>query len=220
VYRIDIDDRILFSANLQLSDALKQALVSQGYYVGAARYFTNALDTRTKGVDVVSTYRLPLSQGARVDFTLGYNWNQNEVRGVAANPALLTNNKLVLVDRQTINRTTVGSPKDKLSLSSDYTRGDWSGRAVVTRYGKFTVPQNDVSLDQTYEPQWVLDLSASVKLARNWRLSAGVDNVTDRYPAEQTSKGNLNTNGIYRYSGFAPNGFNGRFFYAKAAYSW
>jgi iron complex outermembrane receptor protein len=220
VYRIDIDDRILFSANLQLSDALKQTLASQGYYVGAARYFTNALDTRTKGVDVVSTYRLPLSQGARVDFTIGYNWNQNEVRGVKDNPSLLTANKLVLVDRQTINRTTVGSPKDKLSLSSDYTRGDWSGRAVVTRYGKFTVPQNDVTLDQVYDPQWVLDLSASVKLARNWRVSAGVDNVTNRYPAEITSKGNLNTNGIYRYSGFAPNGFNGRFFYAKAGYSW
>jgi iron complex outermembrane receptor protein len=46
----------------------------------------------------------------------------------------------------------------------------------------------------------------------NWRLTAGVDNVTDRYPAEITSKGNLNTNGIYRYSGFAPDGFNGRFF--------
>ncbi|GAB3452463.1 TonB-dependent receptor [Massilia terrae] len=220
LYRIDIDDRILFSANLQLPDALKAILAAQGYTVGAARYFTNALDTRTKGVDVVSTYRLPLQQGARVDFTVGYNYNQNDVRRVAANPALLTQYKLLLVDRQTINRTTVGSPKDKLSLSTDYTRGQWNGRAVVTRYGRFTVPQNDATLDQQYDPQWVLDLSASVKVDRNWRLSAGVDNVTNRYPAQITSKGNLNNGGIQPYSGFAPNGFNGRFFYAKAGYSW
>lgn len=220
VYRIDIDHRILFSANLQLPDALKAILAAQGYNVGAARYFTNALDTRTKGVDVVSTYRLPLSQGARADFTLGYNWNQNTVRHVDANPALLTQYNLLLVDRQTINRTTVGSPKDKLSLTTDYTRGSWTGRAVVTRYGRFTVPQNDPTLDQQYDPQWVLDLSGTVKIDRNWRLTAGIDNVTNRYPAQITSKGNLNTNGIYTYSGFAPNGFNGRFYYVKAAYSW
>jgi iron complex outermembrane receptor protein len=91
---------------------------------------------------------------------------------------------------------------------------------VVTRYGSFTVPQNDASLDQVYDPQWVLDISGSVKLGRNWRLSAGIDNVTDRYPAEITSKANLNNNGISRYSGFAPNGFNGRFYYVKAGYSW
>jgi iron complex outermembrane receptor protein len=35
-----------------------------------------------------------------------------------------------------------------------------------------------------------------------------------------TSAGNLNLNGITRYSGFAPNGFNGRFWYVKAAYAW
>jgi iron complex outermembrane receptor protein len=220
LYRIDIDDRILFSANLSLPDALKTTLAQQGYYVGAARYFTNALDTRTKGVDVVSTYRLPLAQGDRLDLTLGYNWNQSEVRHLADNPALLTANKLLLVDRQTINRVTVASPKDKLSLATDYTRGQWSGRAVVTRYGSFTVPQNDATLDQTYDPQWVLDLSGSVKIDRNWRLTAGIDNVTNRYPAQITSKANLNNGGIQPYSGFAPNGFNGRFFYAKAGYSW
>jgi iron complex outermembrane receptor protein len=139
---------------------------------------------------------------------------------VAATPALLAAQGLVLADRQTVNRLTVGSPKDKLSLATDYTRGIWNGHATVTRYGKFTVPQNDPNLDQTYDPQWVLDLSASVKLASNLRLTAGADNVTNRYPAQVTSAGNLNLNGITRYSGFAPNGFNGRFYYVKAAYAW
>jgi iron complex outermembrane receptor protein len=220
LYRIDIDDRIVFSSNVQLNTALKNTLAGQGIYVGAARYFTNAVDTRTKGVDVVSTYRLNLQQGARADFTVAYNHNDNEVRHVAATPALLAAQGLVLADRQTVNRLTVGSPKDKLSLATDYTRGAWNGHATVTRYGKFTVPQNDPKLDQTYDPQWVLDLSASVKLASNLRLTAGADNVTNRYPAQVTSAGNLNLNGINRYSGFAPNGFNGRFYYVKAAYAW
>jgi len=222
LYRIDIDDRVVFSSNLQLANApaLNNALRSQGIFVGAARYFTNAVDTRTKGVDVVSTYRLNLQQGARADFTVAYNHNDNEVRHVAASPDVLAANKLVLVDRQSVNRLTVGSPKDKLVLGADYTRGTWSGHANVTRYGKFTVPQNDPALDQNYDPQWVLDVSGSVRVASNWRVTLGIDNLTNRYPAQVTSAGNLNVNGTQPYSVWAPNGFNGRFFYAKAGYSW
>jgi iron complex outermembrane receptor protein len=224
LYRIDIDDRVVFSSNLQLSSAsaagLNTALQNQGIYVGAARYFTNAVDTRTKGVDVVSTYRMNLSQGARADFTLAYNHNDNEVRHVAASPAALADAKLVLVDRQSVNRLTVGSPKDKLTLATDYTRGTWSGHANVTRYGKFTVPQNNPALDQTYDPQWVLDVSGSVRVTSNWRVTLGIDNLTNRYPAQVTATGNLNVGGTQPYSIWAPNGFNGRFFYAKAGYSW
>ena len=222
LYRIDIDDRIVFSSNLQLANKpdLVSALAAQNVYVGAARYFTNAVDTRTKGVDIVSTYRLNLAQGARADLTLAYNHNDNEVQRVADTPAVLAQQGLVLADRQTINRLTVGSPKDKLSLSGDYTMGIWNARAVVTRYGEFTVPQNDPALDQTYDPQWVLDLAASVRLASQWRLTAGIDNVTNRYPAQVTSLSNLNVNGTQPYSVWAPNGFNGRYFYVKAGYTW
>jgi len=222
LYRIDIDDRIVFSSNLQLASApaLANALAAQGVYVGAARYFTNAVDTGTKGVDIVSSYRLNLAQGARADLTLAYNHNDNEVKHVADTPAVLADQGLLLVDRQSVNRLTVGSPKDKLSLSGDYTKGVWNGRATVTRYGEFTVPQNNAALDQTYDPQWVLDLAASVRIASHWRFTAGIDNVTNRYPAQVTSVSNLNVNGTQPYSVWAPNGFNGRYFYLKAGYTW
>jgi len=222
LYRIDIDDRIVFSSNLQLANAptLASTLAGQGIFVGAARYFTNAVDTRTEGVDLVSTYRLNLQQYGRADLTLAYNHNDNEVKRVAATPGVLSAQNLVLVDRQTVNRLTVGSPKDKLSLSGDYTRGIWNGRATVTRYGEFTVPQNDPTRDQHYDPQWVLDLAASVRVASQWRLTAGIDNVTNRYPAQVTSLSNLNMDGTQPYSVWAPNGFNGRYFYLKAGYTW
>ncbi|MBA5638186.1 TonB-dependent receptor [Duganella sp. LX20W] len=219
-YRIDVDDRIALSANMTLSDTLKRALAAQGILVGAGRYFTNAIDTRTTGVDVVSTYRWNLALVGRFDFTLAYNHNKNTLERVAPNPALLTANGLTLIDRQTINRMTVGSPRDKFSLATEYTAGPWNGRVTVTRYGSFTVPQNNPALDQVYDPQWVLDLAASVKLGNRWKLTAGIDNATNRYPDQVTSAGNLNNNGINPYSGFSPNGFNGRFYYAKAGYSW
>jgi iron complex outermembrane recepter protein len=219
-YQIDIDDRIALSTSMTLSPALRNTLASQGLLVGAARYFTNAIDTRTAGVDVVSTYRWDLASAGRYDFTLAYNRNKNSVQHVNDNPAILSANNLTLIDRQTVNRLTVGSPKDKFSLATDYTLGAWNARGVITRYGSFTVPQNNPAQDQVYDQQWVLDLSASVKLGKHWRLSVGVDNVTDKYPDTITSVANLNLNGINLYSGWAPNGFNGRYYYAKAGYSW
>ena len=219
-YRIDIDDRILFSSNLILSTTLKNILAAQGTPVGAGRYFTNAVDTRTEGVDIVSTYRIDLQDKDRLDLTVAYNHNKTTVQKVADNPAILTANNLKLIDRQTIQRATVGSPKDKFSLAADYSFGIWNAHGVVTRYGSFIVPQNNALQDQHYDPQWVLDVSGSVKLGKNWRLVAGIDNVTNRYPDQITSAGNLNNGGTQPYSGFAPNGFNGRYYYAKAGYSW
>ncbi|WP_317203158.1 TonB-dependent receptor [Janthinobacterium sp.] len=220
VYRIDIDDRILFSANLKLPQNLKKQLLAQGSNIDAARYFTNAVDTRTTGVDVISTYRLELRDKDRLDLTLAYNHNNSTVRRVADNPALLTANGLLLIDRQTIERVTVSAPKDKFSLAADYLVGNWNAHAAATRYGSFIVPQNNAAIDQSYSPQWVLDVSGSVKLGKNWKLTAGVDNLNNRYPDQVTSQSNLNLGGTQPYSVFAPNGFNGRYYYAKAGYSW
>jgi iron complex outermembrane receptor protein len=219
LYQIDIKNRILYSANMILPASLQAALAAQGNYVGAARYFTNALDTRTLGVDLVTTYRLDLQEKGKLDLTLGYNHNHNLVRNIAANPALLTQNGLTLIDRQTIGRATVGSPKDKLSLGADYTIAKWNLHAVATRYGSFIVEQNNPALDETYSPNWVLDVASSYRLG-SWNLTAGIDNLTNRYPDQVTSAGNLNNNGINPYSIWSPYGFNGRFLYAKASYTW
>ncbi len=221
VYRIDIDDRIALSANMTLPQALRNTLAAQGIQVGAGRYFTNAIDTKTTGVDVVSTYRIDLANRDRLDFTAAYNHNKTTVENVAANPAILTANNLLLIDRQSILRNTVGAPKDKFSLGADYTAGRWSARALATQYGKFTVPQNNPDNDQEFGRQWTLDVSGTVKIAQNWRVSAGIDNLTDSYPDKtKITAANLSTNGIYPYSNFSPAGFNGRYYYARVGYSW
>lgn len=218
-YQIDIDNRILYSGNLILPAALQSVLANQGVLVGAARYFTNALDTQTRGVDVVGSYQIPLSGSDKLGFTVAYNHNDTSVKRVADNPAILTQNKLLLIDRQTINRATLATPKDKFSIAADYGFSNWTIHGLVTRYGSFVSPQNNAALDQTYSANVVLDASASVKLGK-WTITAGVDNLTDKYPDQVTSAGNLNSGGTLPYSTFSPYGFNGRYYYAKAAYAW
>lgn len=218
-YQITIDNRILYSGNLVLPASLQSVLAQQGVYVGAARYFTNAMDTQTRGVDVVATYQLPLSGADKLGFTLGYNRNNTSVSHVAANPAILAQNNLTLIDRQSILRATETAPKDKLSLGVDYAFSQWNTHAQATRYGSFVSPQNNPALDQTYSANVVVDVSASYKTGK-WTLTGGIDNLTNKYPDQVTSAGNLNTGGTLPYSTFSPYGFNGRFFYTKASYAW
>ncbi len=133
-YKIDIDKRILYSGNLALPANLQALLAQQGVLVGAARYFTNALDTGTTGVDIVGSFQWPLAGGDKLGVTVGYNHNSTDVDRVAANPAVLAQNNLVLVDRQTILRATDTTPRDKLVLTSDYSTGPWALHGAVTRY--------------------------------------------------------------------------------------
>ena len=219
-YQIDIDNRILYSGNLALTPALQTTLAGQNILVAAARYFANALDTTTRGLDIVGSWTLPLAATEKLTGTLGYNVNTTTVSRVADNPAILAANGLTLIDRQTIMRATDSAPKDKIILSADYTNGPWNVHGVATRHGSFLVPQNNPANDQIYSANWVADASLSY-LWNKSRVTVGVDNIGDQYPDKIiTNAANLNQGGTLPYSTFSPYGFNGRYLYAKASYAW
>lgn len=217
VYQIDIDDRILLSANLTLPVALRNQLAAQGVLVSAGRYFTNALDTRTRGVDVVSTWQQDWGGAGRGQYTVAYNHNRNSIRHVDDNPAILTANGLELIDRVSLARATIGSPKDKLVLGAEHRWGPWIARAAASRYGSFVIRQSNAANDQTFGPAWLLDLSAGWEQGA-WSWSAGIDNLTNRYPDRVITPNAVG--GILAYNQFSPFGANGRQYYAKAGYRW
>ncbi|MFG6488898.1 TonB-dependent receptor plug domain-containing protein [Roseateles sp. BYS78W] len=217
LYQIDIDHRILLSANLSLPTALKNQLAAQGLNVSTGRYFTNVLDTRTRGADLVSTLRQDWGSVGRSDFTLAYGYTKNTVRRVADNPAVLTANGLTLIDRVTLARATVSSPKDKLLLAAEHRWGAWSGRIAATRYGGYEVRQASATNDQIFSPAWLADVSAGWAQG-GWSVDAGVDNLTNRYPDRVIAANAVG--GILAYSSFSPFGFNGRQYFAKVGYRW
>lgn len=217
VYQVDIDARILLSGNLSLPTALRNQLAAQGVLVSAGRYFTNALDTRTRGLDLVSTLRQDWGSLGRSDFTLAYNRNRNSVRRVADNPALLSANNLSLIDRVTLARATVSSPESKLLLTAEHQLGTWNARLAATRYGSYTVRQASAANDQAFGMAWVVD--ASIGWSQGpWSVNAGVDNLNNRYPDPVIAANAVG--GILSYSSFSPFGFNGRQYYAKLGYRW
>jgi iron complex outermembrane receptor protein len=217
-YHIRIKDRIVLSGNFQ---GITAFLAEQGFPgVGSARFFTNAIDTRTNGVDVVARYALDLGRVGITRFTGGYNHTGTVVKRVSSTPTILASQQITLFDRLERSRIEEGQPHETLNLTLDHTLNRLFVMLHTTRYGKVgrrgeTNPQ----LDQTWPEKWVSDANLSYGVTRQLRFTIGANNIFDIYPERNIVP--LNNSGIFPYSAFgpAPFGYNGRFVYAKARYT-
>lgn len=225
-YMINIKNRISLSSNISASsDKVKSYLNSNGINninFDTVRFFNNAADTRTKGIDLVANYvwnNLPYGQ---LNTSLAYNYNKNKVTKVRANPDILNSLGVNLnrIDRrEQYGILAASTPSQKLSIGNDYTFGNWGLSTNVTRYGSFTSYSNSgASLDQKYSAKWLLDLALSYKYG-NWKFDVGGDNVTNVYPDKDRTTAS-STGGSIQYSLFSPFGTNGAFYYTRINYHW
>ena len=224
LYQITIGDRIVPSENL-VGDQVQGYLQSQGFSnIQGGSYFTNALKTRTRGVDFSSGYRLDLGTSGIVQFTAAYNRNHTSILSVAPNPPALAENGLELVRVGHIAQgyITNGAPRDKIALGTDYGLGHWNIHGALTRYGQFTVNQDPVSnpgFDQVFPARWLLDLSASYAVS-GWTFTAGADNLTNVYPQKYKAGSDGAVGGTWPYPDYSPFGYSGRYLYTRVSYRW
>ena len=218
-YRIKLKDRISLSENLT-STAVRNYLNTHGFIgVGGGRYFTNAIDTTTDGIDLVGTYGWKLASGD-LDLTVGYNYNKTTIDRVAPNPAALAaiDPTARRFGRVETGRFEVGAPRDKFLLGGVWKPGRWEFSANATRYGQITIRNATPAQDQTFGAKWTLDLAATFKLDR-WKFTIGGDNVFNQYPDEVLFANSFGGQLPYASSA-SPFSFNGAFVYLKAGYSW
>lgn len=225
LYQIDINHRIILSGNLTDDPShnffgVSQLLETYGIFnVAGGRFFTNAVDTRTRGVDLVSTYPIEL-QNSSLKLTGGFNYNKTTIRNIAPNPPQLglAGLSLTVIDRAEQGRITKGTPKTKAFVAGDWSVNNWSFHGQLTRYGEWTTFGTVPSGDQTYGSTFLLDLSASYNW-NDWTFSVGGNNVTNEYPDKnqpRTSAFNI----ILPYPNSSPYGFSGAYYYATVAYHW
>ena len=232
-YNIKITDRIVLSENFT-GTGIINFFVQNGFTgIGGGRYFTNAINTETNGLDVVLNYGIDLKENGVIKLTSGFNKNQTRVTEVVVNtPPQLGNLNEVLFGRAERGRIEVGQPRNNLLGSLGYERGDLSlnlrgqrfgavtGRQAVAAAGARQVPDLELS------PKFITDISAAYKVMKRTQITLGIDNLFDVYPDQITDLGSVSANysgqgtfGVYRYSGLSPFGFNGRFLYARVGYS-
>jgi iron complex outermembrane receptor protein len=212
-YRIAIDDRIVLSGNFT---AAPIAVLLAPFGANSARFFTNAIDTRTHGVDVTASYRLALDTAGTVQLRAAYNNTRTDVVGSIATPPQLADFASVLFDRIELRRIECGQPKDSLRLGGDWRRSRLGAMANVARYGSYCSFTLNPADDQEYGAKWLTDLEVSYRLA-GYTLAAGVENLFDVFPDRNTTVNSFN--GIQTFPSQSPFGMNGRTLYARVGWT-
>jgi len=215
-YRIDIDDRIVLSENLTQAN-VREFLEAQGFVgIGGGRFFINGVDTETSGVDMVVNVPWATDIG-NFDFTFAGNYNRTKVTAVPTTaPLSELDPPPVLFGRVNVLTFERGNPRTKFAGILNWEQGRFGATFRATRYGEALTPGTTAANDFVLSPKVLLDIEARVRLADQWRLSVGADNVTDRYP--DAFPVNLNTTGNTPFSNYSPFGRSGRFVYARVSF--
>lgn len=228
-YYITIDNRIALSENFVGPNV---ANLFPGREVSGARFFTNAIDTRTAGLDIVANYGLNMRGRGTLRFTGGYAKNKTWVTRVTKTPPELVGQDEVLFGRVERARIEEGQPKENVLTSANW---QWQRLGLTLRsqrFGSVVVrnPRKGVALasqvaDQRFSGKWISDVSASYDILTGLKLTVGADNVFDTYPDKNSQVGSAQANfsgnanfGIFPYNGVTPFGFNGRFVYLRTSY--
>ncbi|MFI5256086.1 MAG: TonB-dependent receptor domain-containing protein [Gemmatimonadales bacterium] len=228
-YYVAIGDRIVLSNNFT-GPAATAALNNIGITgIQGGRYFTNAIDTKTHGYDVIANYGMTLASSSVLRLSAAYNHNRTRVTRVDTLPTNLSGLKSSLFDRVEQGRIEEGNPENNLILSANYDIHHFGLIVRTQRFGQVTsygsAPTNAFGpLDQIFSPKWVSDLSGSYTF-NQLTLTIGADNIFDIYPDRNNNDGNYVTPpaenggtsnfGIFPYNGISPFGFNGRFIYTR-----
>jgi iron complex outermembrane receptor protein len=217
-YRVNIDDRIVLSGNF-IDSTVANLLEDNGIVgVSGARYFTNAVDTRTTGLDIVASFAVDLDTKGLLRFTGGFNENRTKVLHVDPTPPQLAAVASALFDRVERARLEEGQPRRRLSLTSTYDVNRLGVMLHTSRYGKIVSRAPNPAQDQVFQAKWITDMSVSYKLTSQLSLALSGTNIFDVYPDTNITANQ--TRGIYLYSGLTPFGFNGAFWSVRASYQY
>jgi iron complex outermembrane receptor protein len=222
VYQISIDHRVTLSETIE-SDGLEDYILQHFNVPGvqSVAFFTNAVDTVTRGAELVGNYRVPLAGGNFV-LTAAYSHNNTQIRSVEATPAALiaagADNVLFGVEAR--NTLTDAAPRQRGSLTAKWDSSQWGLLTRVTRQGATTrvfdfgggyVPT------QTYVPRFQLDAEVEFRATNRLSFAVGGDNITNQYPSRSDADMNYGEN--FPYDVISPIGSNGAYWYGRVRYT-
>ena len=211
-YLIDLNDRILLTGFIG-GDAVEAILASKGLPLTSAQYFTNIIDTRTKGVDLTANYRAIVGSAGALTLTTGMNYTKNEIADQRPLPAALEGTGAELVDKFARIQIERERPDWRGTLTADYTRGQANVLARTSYFGKFnSAPGLCDTCEQEFGGKTLFDLEAGYRIG-GIRWALGARNLFDTYPDKNTLD---NGYGIFPWAGASPFGYNGRFVYTRA----
>jgi len=204
-FRIDIKDRIIFSSNIQPEPAASCgtpfnptrcpiSAILAPFRAGQVQFFTNAIDTKTQGLDIVAVYDWALGHGSTVTLDAALDFNKTEVTNIRSSSSILPPS--VLFDRSQVTLVEEGQPRQHFVVGGAYHRGGWRADLRFNYFGSvagegFTPRPADCALDycgvgafrQEWGGKWLADASLTVPLRQDRvSLTVGALNLFNTKP--------------------------------------
>lgn len=196
-YYIKVKDRIVLTGNFsQDDDAIGQILIDNR--IDQAQFFTNAIDTRTKGVDIILNYTENIGSG-KLSATLAGNYNEMEITKVNTSEKLQGKEDTYLSPRERAF-ILASAPKTKINLNLNYKISKFNANVQLVRFDKVKlIGYNGADDYQLYGAKVTTDISFGYEFSKNFNLTIGSKNLFNRYPTLQTAAvdGNTESGGIF-----------------------
>jgi iron complex outermembrane recepter protein len=217
-FQIDIKDRITLSDRF-FGDGIAAFIASRpgGAGIASVRFFTNAADTQTRGVDVIARQSFQAFSG-RMTLELAGTFAETKITSLQSTPAQLRafDPTFALVGVEERNTINDAAPKSKIVGSVGWRGGNWSLLTRVSHYGEATRVFNfggGFEPSQTYSAKTQVDGEVEYALNDNLSVAIGGSNLFDEYP--DLSSDDINYFGNLPYDFLSPIGVNGRYVYGR-----
>ena len=200
-----IEDRIILSNEYLLTQEQQEI-----YGINKARFFTNAVDTSTYGIDIKYNYKHKFEKKSTLDLELWYNYSKNKV--VSFNDDTTTREN----SYEQIDRMENGQPKRSFRANLKYSYNKLQTTFNTSYYGSYKEVIDNVSY--SFEDGWVSDLDIAYTLKKDLTLAVGGLNIFDTIPNkwDGLSGYTYGYDGIKPYSRYSPFGYSGASYYARA----
>ncbi|WP_339880885.1 TonB-dependent receptor [Polaribacter vadi] len=229
-YIVNIDDRVVYTgqfapqvdgngdpidaANAELQGLLVQANAT------AASFFANAIDTQSKGIDLVITHKATFGNNMRLNTDLAATFSKTEQVGGINSSQILKNAGLEGTYFPEDSRIFLEEavPRTKINLTNSLTAGRFNVFLRNVYFGEVSEATNTIANQQTFSSKIVTDLSLGFKATQDLTLTVGANNLLDVYP-DRAIEANR-SGGRFDWSRRSQQfGIGGRFLFARVSFN-
>tara|TARA_R110002073_G_scaffold139232_2_gene289338 strand:- start:112208 stop:115075 length:2868 start_codon:yes stop_codon:yes gene_type:complete len=222
-YFVAIDDRVVYTGQFEgpgtgteLDNLLAQANAT------AASFFANAIDTESKGLDLVITHKADVGTNMKLKSDLSATFSKTKQVGAIKASDVLENAGLVGTYFPEDSRVYLEEavPRTKLVLSNALSSEKFNIFLRNVYFGEVTEATTTVANQQVFGTKVVTDLSLGYNFSESMTVTIGANNLLDVYPDMADPAFNNRSSGRFDWSRRAQQfGVSGRFLFARLSFN-
>ncbi|MCH4089905.1 TonB-dependent receptor plug domain-containing protein [Acetobacter sp.] len=220
LYYIAINDRLASTTTLS-GNFVAQTLGAYGMGNATyASYYSNPVNTNTWGGDLTTDYTLRTRIYGTFRFAFSVNFSDNEIRSYNSTPSVLQANGLSSYNAYAVAELIHSSPKNRETLSLNWTKDKWSVSVEEMRYGSsvfIAAPSLPTNLWTKIHPAFITNMEVGYKITPIWRVAIGANNLGNKYPTRVKAAAAASNNNLFKYPTSSAFGYFGGMYYVNTS---